>query len=128
MPRQSLRYLLDALRRHIDDALINSDMDLSISVVDRRDPSRWVVRSTPSPVRVFLGLLFDVPCLMLVAHAGDGGMFAAIAALLFCPPPAILAVLFGLARQQSVFEPGLRVATKSFGVFGWRKARERSTW
>jgi hypothetical protein len=113
---------LNSLRRQFENILANTDMDLSLSAVDRSAPSRFTVRSKASPVRVFLGLLFGIPCLVLLWSAWDSGGFITWAALVFCPPLSILAVLFGLTWQQRTFEPAKKQAAKSYGVFGLKRS------
>jgi len=109
---------LNALRRQFENILANTDMDLSLSAVDRSGPSQFTLRSKASPARVFLGLLFGIPCLILLWSAWDSGGFITWTALVFCPPLSIMAVLFGLTWQQKTFEPAKERATKSYGVFG----------
>ena len=109
---------MNSLRHQLENILANTDMDLSLSAVDRSAPSRFTVRSKASPVRVFLGLLFGIPCCMLLWSASNSGSFITWLSLVFCPPLFILAVLFGLTWQQRTFEPANKQATKSYGVFG----------
>lgn len=108
---------MNSLRRQFEDILANTDMDLSLSAVNRSTPSQFTVRSKASPIRVFLGLLFGIPCLVLLSSVWDNGGFIPWIALVFCPPLSILAVLFGLTWQQKTFDPANRQATKSYGVF-----------
>ena len=109
---------MNSLRRQFEDLLADTDIDLSLSEVDRSAPSRFTVRSKASPVRVFMGLLFGIPCFVFLWSAWDSGGFITWAALVFCPPLLIMAVLFGLTWQQRTFEPAKERAFKSYGVFG----------
>ena len=109
---------MNSLRRQFENILSDTDMDLSLSEVDRSAPSRFTVRSKASPVRVFKGLLFGIPCFALFWSAWDSGGLITWAALVFCPPLFIMAVLFGLTWQQRTFEPAKKRAIKSYGVFG----------
>ncbi|MFH0781768.1 MAG: hypothetical protein V2B20_07405 [Pseudomonadota bacterium] len=50
------------------------------------------------------------------------GGFVTWTAFVFCPPLAIMAVLFGLTWQQRTFELAKEQAAKSYGVFGLRRS------
>ncbi len=108
---------MNSLRRQFENILTDTELDLSLSTVDRSSPTRFTVRSKVSPARTFLGLLFGIPCLALLWSAWHSGGFITLAALVFCPPLFIMAVLFGLTWQQKTFEPAKGQATKSYGVF-----------
>jgi len=86
--------------QYFNSLLHNSDLDLSQSVVLNDNESRFIVRSRITPVRIALSLLFAVPCLyMLFFSLRQQGFFLILPAI-FCPPLAILAVLFGMVIQE----------------------------
>ncbi len=109
---------MNSLRLQFENLLANTDMDLSLSEVDRSAPSQFTIRSKASPVRVFMGMLFGIPCFVLLWSAWDSGGFITGAAIVFCPPLFIMAALFGFTWQQRTFEPAKERAIKSYGVFG----------
>lgn len=103
--------------------LYDSDLDLSQSRVDRSDLSRLVVRSRFRPARIFLCLLFGIPCLVLLHSAWNYQGLSLLAALIFCPFLVVLSVLFGFARQEKAFVPVTGTATKSWQLLNMRGER-----
>lgn len=100
--------------KYFEDLLYNTDLDLSQSVISKENSSSFVVKSKISAPRMAFGLLFGIPCLVLVYYALRHQGIYFIFALAFCPPLAILGVLFGMTKQQKTFIPSLGKAIKSF--------------
>lgn len=97
--------------------LFDTDLALDQSDVIRDDPSRFVVRSRVGPARIVIALLFGIPCLALIYHALlEQGVYLVLAPV-FCPPLAILSILYGFAVQQKTFTPSLGRAVKSYRLF-----------
>lgn len=110
------------LTEYFENLLFDTDLDLSLCEVARDDPSKFVVGSKIGAPRIAIALLFGIPCLILIGHAlSDGGIYLVLAPI-FCPPLAILCVLFGFAMQQKAFTPSQHNAVKSYRVF--RRRRE----
>lgn len=97
------------------DLLYNSPLDLGLSFVTK-DPAQLVVTSKPALPRIILGFLFGVPCLILIIYALCHQGIYIFVALAFCPPLAVLGVLFGLTKQKKTFVPALGKAIKSFQI------------
>lgn len=113
----------DMMTNPFSDLLFNSNLDLKLSSVFR-DPVQFTVESKISMPRIFFGLLFGIPCCLLFFYALRQQGVYIFTALLFCPPLAILSLLFGLTRQQKIFIPSSNIAIKSFRLFNFqRKAR-----
>lgn len=103
--------------KYFEDLLYNTDLDLSQSVISKEGSASFFVKSKFSGPRIGLGLLFGIPCLVLIYYALRQQGIYFIIALAFCPPLAILGVLFGMTKQQKTFIPSLGKAIKSFQVF-----------
>lgn len=110
--------------RYFDHVLLNSALDLSQSAIVADDSSVFAVRSRATPIKIVLALVFAVPCLALLAAAIERqGLFVLVAAV-FVPPLALVAALFGLARQEKIFMPALGHAVKSYRLLHVRRAVE----
>lgn len=102
------------MTKYLENLLFNSNLDLSLSSISRDDPMRFIVRSRLGAPRIFLGLLFGIPCLFLINYAFRQQGIYLLISLVFCPPLAILSVLFGLTKQKKTFIPSQGKAVKSF--------------
>jgi len=107
----------------IERLLHDSALDLSQSRIDRNDISQFVVRAQLGPVRILLGLLFGIPCLLLLHSAWHHQGPAVLLALIFCPFLIVLSLLFGFARQAKAFVPARRFATSTWQLFNLRGER-----
>ncbi|ACM20571.1 hypothetical protein Geob_2217 [Geotalea daltonii FRC-32] len=101
------------MNKHFEDLLFNTNLDLSLSVINRDNLSQLSVTSRIGAPRVFLGLLFGIPCLVLLFYGVRHQGIYILLSLVFCPPLAILSLLFGLTRQKKTFIPSHGVAIKS---------------
>jgi hypothetical protein len=102
------------MNKYFCDILYDTDLDLNLSVISKDDPLRFIVRSRIGAPRIFFGLLFGIPCLVLIFYALSQHGIYLLLSLIFCPPLAILSLLFGMAKQQKTFIPSQGKALKSF--------------
>jgi hypothetical protein len=107
----------------LERLLYDSALDLSQSRVDRSDLAQFVVRARLGPARIFLCLLFGVPCLVLLHSAWNYQGLSLLAALIFCPVLVVLSLLFGFARQAKAFVPVTGTATKSWQLLNMQGER-----
>jgi hypothetical protein len=112
------------MTKYFEDLLYNTDIDLSLSEISKDGSSSFVVKSKLSGPRIAFGLLFGIPCLVLIYYALRQQGIYFIFALVFCPPLGILGVLFGLTKQQKTFIPSLGKAIKSFQYLNIQRDRE----
>lgn len=110
--------------KYFEALLYDTDLDLSQSVISKVDSSYFVVKSRIGTPRIAFGLLFGIPCLVLMFYAlHQQGIYFFIA-LFFCPSLAILSVLFGMAKQQKTFIPTQNKAVKSFKIVNIQRDME----
>lgn len=96
--------------------LFNSDLDLKLSTVSISQ-TRFEVESEIGMPRIIFGLLFGVPFLLLLFYALRQQGIYILVALTFCPPLAILSLLFGMTKQKKSFIITSGSAIKSFRLF-----------
>jgi hypothetical protein len=104
------------MQNYFTNLLFNSNLDLKLSSVSK-DAMRFTVESKIGMPRIFLGLLFGVPCLLLLSYALRQQGIYILTALVFCPSLAILSLLFGMTKQKKSFVPSSGSAIKSFLLF-----------
>jgi hypothetical protein len=94
--------------------VLDSNIDLGLSEVAEHG-ARLSVTSRLGGVRILLGAIFAVPCLVLLISAlAIRGLYVPIVAVLFCPFLAALAALFGLGISAKEFDISRNIFTKSF--------------
>ncbi len=103
--------------KYFKNILYDTNLDIGQSVVNTDDPLRFVVRSRIGAPRIGLGILFGIPCLVLINYAFNQQGIMLLLSLIFCPPLAILTLLFGATIQKKTFIPSLGRAVKSFQLF-----------
>jgi hypothetical protein len=108
---------------YFTNLLFNSDLDLKLSTVSI-DQTRFIVESKIGLPRIILGLLFGVPFLLLLSYALRQQGIHILTALVFCPPLAILSLLFGMTKQKKSFITSSGRAIKSFQLFNIQREME----
>jgi hypothetical protein len=111
------------MRNYFTNLLFNSNLDLKLSSVSK-DPTRFIVESRIGMPRIILSLLFGVPFLLLLSYALRQQGIYILTALVFCPPLAILSILFGITKQKKSFIPSSGRAIKSFRLFNIQREME----
>jgi hypothetical protein len=109
------------MRKYFTNLLFNSDLDLKLSTVSI-GPTEFTVKSKIGAPRIVLGLLFGIPFLLLLSYALLLQGIYLITALVFCPPLALLCLLFGMTRQTKSFIPSSGQAIKSFQLLHIERA------
>lgn len=73
------------MRNHFTNLPFNSNLDLKLSSVSQ-DALRFTVESKIGMPRIIFGLLFGVPCLLLLSYGLRQQGIYILTALVFCPP------------------------------------------
>lgn len=111
------------MRNYFTNLLFDSNLDLKLSSVSK-DATQFTVESKIGPPRIIFGLLFGVPCLLLLFYALRQQGIYIITALVFCPTLATLCLLFGMTRQKKSFSRSSGRAIKSFRLFNIQRDME----
>jgi hypothetical protein len=77
-------------------------------------------------MRIFVSLLFGIPCIYLiweVIRRFPISPFFIILALIFVPAMAAVSLLFGFAISKKTFDRRSYVAHRSFQLFGFKRER-----
>ncbi len=111
------------MRNYFINLLFNSSLDLKLSTVSI-DSTRFAVESRIGMPRILFGLLFGIPFLFLLSYAIFQQGIYILTALVFCPPLAILSLLFGLTKQKKSFIPSSGSAIKSFQLLSIQREME----
>lgn len=107
------------MHRQLEAILLDADLDLTLSTIDRTDPQQFRVVSRPGRVRIFFSILFVIPCFLLLQFGIKEGGYALLLPIAFCPALAFLGIIFGLTIQEKTFYPSARIARKSARILFW---------
>lgn len=107
--------------KYFDNLLLNTELDLSQSVIMRDRPSKFIVRSRITLPRIAISLLFAVPCLFLFFYSLRQMGYFLLLPIIFCPPLAVLTVLFGMTIQEKCFISFPAQGIKSYRLLRMKK-------